>query len=212
MPPDSRDVLPPTDLADLSTLRLNAPSMALQRYFLGSGPMRHDAYVLQFNAVRLADVALAEYVSAREVVSKFHADHNSPGVHYYHRASAHFENCIWAIERFIKHAKAIRSATFVPQELASLIPKRSSFLQSGVEKSVTRARHTLAHLEAAALKGELPEGSNIALLPLKSGLSVGEHVIQWSSLAQWLTDINTCGSALAGYRPPVGATTDGQAA
>ena len=212
MPPESRDVLPPTDLPDLGTLPLLTPFMAIRRYFLGAGLMQHEAYVLQFNAVRLADCALAEYSAARDVIAKFHSDHSSPGVHYYHRASGHLENCIWAIERFVKHAKALRSAQFVPPDLATLIPRKASFLQSKVESRITRMRHTLAHLEGAALKGELPEGSSIALLPLKSGLTVATHVIQWSELTQWLKDINASASLLADYRASPGFPTDVPAA
>ncbi len=202
MQPEPRDFLPPSDLPDLGGLSLHAPRMAMRRYFLGAGPMVHPAYVLQLNAVRLADCAVTEYSLARETIATFHADHGSPGIHHYNRTSAHFENCIWAIERFIKHAKAIRSAQFVPKELSGLISRKSSFLQSKVESRVMRMRHTLAHLEGEALKGKLPEGSSIALLPLKCGLSVGEHTIAWEQLKQWLTDINASASSLAEYLPP----------
>ena len=111
------------------------------------------------------------------------------------------------LERFIKHAKALRSAQFVPAELRDLIPRQSSFLQSQVERKITRMRHSLAHLEGDALKGRLPSGSSVILLALKTGLSVGEHSISWSELLDWLREINASALALAEYMPATQASS-----
>jgi hypothetical protein len=176
-PHEPRNLIPPENLPALDATP-HAPRMALRRIFQQGGAQEHRAYVLQLNAVRLADSTVAEYELARSAIAAFHGENQEVGIRFINRASGHFESCIWSFERFMKHAKALRSATFVPDDLRDLVPRKSSFLQPAVEKQVTRMRHTLAHLEKDALKGLLPQGSNIILLALESGLSVGIHVIE----------------------------------
>lgn len=202
MPPTERNLLPPASLPDLSGLSPHGSRMAMRRLFQQGGAREHTAYVLQLNAVRLADSALAEYELARAQIAAFHGERKGAGIRYILRASGHFESCIWAIERFIKHAKAIRSRTFAASDLGPLIPKSSCFLQSTAERSITRVRHCLAHLEKNALAGQLPQGSNLALLALDEGLSIGSHTIAWPELIAWLTDVHSCASSLADYVPP----------
>ncbi|MBX9904960.1 MAG: hypothetical protein K2Y31_11430 [Burkholderiales bacterium] len=144
---------------------------------------------------------MAEYELARTSIVAFHGKTQGIGIHFITRASGHFESCIWSLERFIKHAKALRSATFIPADLRDLVPRQSSFLQSPVEKQITRMRHTLAHLEGEALKGLLPQGSNIILLAIDRGLSVGGHIVEWKELIAWLQDVHATGAALADYLP-----------
>lgn len=200
------DRVSPENLPDLTRLSPSSEAMAIRRYFLGAGDLKHEAHVLQLNAVRLSDNALAEYTLARDAVLKYH-DSTGPGITHILRASGHLENCVWAIERFIKHAKALRANVFVPEELARSIPKNLSVLSSNTERAVTRMRHTLAHLEGQLLKGELPEGSDVILLPKKQGLGVGKHLIPWVDLVQWIIDINACAALLSEYRAPL-ATPD----
>jgi hypothetical protein len=119
----------------------------------------------------------------------------------YFLASGHFENCIWHLERFITHAQALRSAQSAPDDLKALIPRTLSFLQSSVKRRVKQMRNSLAHLEREALKGHLPQGSNLASLALITGLEVGSHRIAWDELVAWLRDTHSCASALADYIP-----------
>lgn len=113
----------------------------------------------------------------------------------------HFENCIWPLERFIKHAQALRSAQFAPNELKALIPRTLSFLQSSVKGRVKQMRNSLAHLENDALRGHLRQGSNIASLALITGPEVGSHRIAWDELVAWLQDAHSYASTLADYIP-----------
>ena len=116
MPPESVNLIPPSDLPDLGSLGAHSPRMALRRIFQQGGAQEHRAYVLQLNAVRLSDTALSEYSYARSTIQAFHLERQGFGVGYITRASGHFENCIWAFERFIKHA-----VRFVPPRLSRRI-------------------------------------------------------------------------------------------
>jgi len=62
-------------------------------------------------------------------------------------------------------------------------------------------RHCLAHLESDALKGKLPQGSNIVLLGLDSGLCIADHKISWLEIIDWLSDVHSCAARLADYLP-----------
>jgi hypothetical protein len=195
-----RNLIPPNNLPPLDAAP-HAPRMAMRRLFQQAGARDHRAYVLQLNAVRLGDSSIAEYELARLTISAYHEDSTSAGIRYITRASGHFESCIWSFERFIKHAKALRSAQFVPEDLRDLVPRSSSFLHSSVEKRITRMRHALAHLEGEALSGRLPPGTDLILLALQSGLSIGSHQLEWPEFTTWLSEVHTCAGALADYVP-----------
>lgn len=196
------DVLPPSDLPDLSKLHAWFEWLAVVRALAGGGSRDHTAYVLLANAVRLLDASIGDYQLGRAEVLKFHGrDASEFAIGYLARATTHFESCIWHLERFIKHARALRSHRSAEPELKALIPKDLSFFTQDSERSITQLRHTLSHLEGAALKGELPQGTNIALLPLESGLQVSSHKISWQQLADWLQEAHRCVEALSNFRP-----------
>jgi hypothetical protein len=173
--------------------------MALKRFFQSAGAKDHKTYTLQLNAVRLADTALSEYGSGREAILEYHAKRRGIGITFILRASGHFEACVWALERFVKHTKTLRGAPFAPADLRRLVPRNLRFLQSSAEKQIVGLRHTLAHLEQKAFQGKLPQGSTILLLAVGDGLCVGDHLVTWQDLAAWLQDVHKCASDLADY-------------
>jgi hypothetical protein len=173
--------------------------MALRRVFQSAGAKEHRSYTLQLNAVRLADMALREYCAGRDAVLGYHTKRRGLGITFILRASGHFESCIWALERFVKHIKALRRARFAPSDLKSLMPGNISFLQSYAEKQIVGLRHTLAHLEEKALQGKLPQGTKIILLAIDDGLCLGDHLMTWRDITAWLQDIHKCASNLADY-------------
>lgn len=199
MPQDS--LLPPDDLPDLSKLHAWSEWFAIVRSIGGGGSRDHTAQVLLTNAIRLLDAAIGDYQLGRAEVMKFRSrDPSEFAMSYVMRATTHFESCIWHFERFIKHARALRSLKSAEMELRELIPKRLSFFAHDSEHTITQLRHTLAHLEGAALRGELPEGTIIALLPLEDGLIISSHKISWQQLAEWMYEAHVCVETLANFR------------
>ncbi len=196
-------LLPPSDIPNLSSLHARTEWASLLRVFVGGGSSDTIAHALFVNFVRLYDAAIGEYELGRQEILAFHGrPPNQFGVGHIAQATTHFESCIWHLERFIKHARALRSLRSAELELKAIIPRDISFLNQSAEKQITRVRHTLAHLEGAALGGDLPQGNSVALMPLERGLSIAAHTISWSDLTQWLCDAHACIEKLARFKSP----------
>ena len=198
-----QNLLPPEDIPDLSRLNAWSEWAAIVRGLGGGGSRDHTAHVLSINAVRLLDAAIGDYQLGRQAILSFHSrDPSQFALGHIMRATTHFESCIWHLERFIKHARALKSLKNAEPELKALIPKKLKCLENSSEHAITDLRHTLAHLEGAALRGELPQGAVIALMPMDIGLHIGDHTIRWDSLAEWLQEAHQCVEQLANFRPP----------
>jgi hypothetical protein len=200
-------LLPPSDIPDLSSLRAQTEWAALLRFFVGGGSSDTVAHALFVNSIRLHDAAIQEYGLGRQAILEFHSCAPGQfGIGYIAQATTHFESCIWHLERFIKHARALRSLKSAEIELKAIISRDLSFLSQSTENQITQLRHTLAHLEGAALRGKLPQGTSVSFMPLEHGLSISNHVILWSDLAQWLRDAHACIKRLALFKssPPKG--------
>ena len=169
------NLLPPTDLPDLSKLHPWSERAAILRVMGGGGSRDHTAQVLLTNGVRLLDAAIGDYQLGRSEVLEFHArDPSEFAIGHIMRATTHFESCIWHLDRFIKHARALRSLKNAESELKALIPKDLSFF-AGSAHAITNVRNTISHLEKEARNGELPQGTKIVLAPLKDGLSISSR-------------------------------------
>jgi hypothetical protein len=198
----SQSHLPPQDIPDLSSLSAQTVWAATGRFFFGGGSTDAVTQTLLVNGVRLLDASVRDYSLGRDAILAFHASTlNELRIGRVAQATTHFESCIWHLERFIKHARAIRARRATESELKALIPSNASFLNQSAEHQITSLRHVLAHLERAALNGELPQGQSVALLPVEDGLSISTHTINWQDLAQWLRDAHACVERLARYRP-----------
>ena len=173
--------------------------MALRRIFQSAGPKEYRANALQLNAVRLADMALSEYSAGRDAILHFHTEPRGKKIKFIFRAAGHFESCIWALQRFVKHANVLRRAQFVPADLKQLVPRYLSFLRPSAEEQIKDLRDTLAHFEERTLEGKLPPGSVTMLLATSDGLSLGDHSLSWDDLTAWLRDMHKCASHLADY-------------
>jgi hypothetical protein len=196
------NLIPPVDIPDLSDLQAQAEWTAVTRALCGGGSSDLVAHTLQVNCIRLLDASIRDYSLGRNAILSFHT--RTPeqfGIGYIIQATTHFESCIWHLERFIKHIRALRSLKSAESELKALIPRNLSFLHQAAESQITQLRHTLAHLEGTALDGKVPQGTSIALMPLNGGLSISNHVINWNDLVQWLRDAHSCVERLAQFKP-----------
>lgn len=165
----------------------------------GGGSRDHTAQILLTNGVRLLDAAIGDYQLGRSELLEFHARDPEFAFGRIMRATTHFESCIWHLDRFIKHADALRRLKNAEPELKALIPKDLSFF-AGSANAITSVRNTISHLEKEAFHGELPQGTKILLVPLEDGLSISSHEISWQQLVDWLTQAHKCAEALANFR------------
>jgi hypothetical protein len=194
-------LIPPIDIPDLSDLSPQSEWNTVMRGLCGGGSSDPLAHTLQVNCIRLLDASIRDYSLGRIAIISFHS--RTPdqfGIGYITQATTHFESCIWHFERFIKHARALRSLKSAENRLKELIPRNLSFLHRSAESQITQLRHTLAHLEGTALKGKLTKGKIIALMPLDEGLSISDHTIKWLDLVQWLRDAHSCIEILAQFK------------
>jgi len=196
-----RDLLPPE--ANSGSVGCPCPREGL-RFNAGctaAASQDHSAYVLQANAIRLADAAVRDYLLGGHSIAQHHERAmNQFGLAPILLATTHFESCIWHLERFIKHVRALRACATAEPELKELVPKTMALLQGAAEGKLTQLRHTLAHLERRATSGRIPKGTSLALLPLAEGLEIAGHNITWDELASWLRDASECASRLANFR------------
>lgn len=196
------NLLPPSAIPDLTALQAQGEWSLLMGGMGGGGSQDHTAQTLLTNCIRLLDAAVHNYQLGADAISQFHGRGAGEfALRHILRATTHFESCIWHFERFIKHATALRSIKSAETDLKLIIPKNLSFLKQDAEGQITKLRHTLAHLEGAAQRGELPAGKLIALMPMDDGLRIGDHTIIWDDLATWLKDAHACVKRLAGFKP-----------
>jgi len=198
----NESITPPTSIPDLSELGARSEWFAICRYFRRGGSGDHSAYVLEANIIRLADAAVHDYRIAEQCIGQYHQrDPSTFGLAPLVLATTHFESCVWHLERFIKHAKALRSCQTAEPELKALIPRNSIFLHGEIEGRFTKLRHTLAHLETSPSLSNIASGSSLALLPVAEGLIVANHKLSWSDLSSLLIAAHQCACQLAEFTP-----------
>ena len=193
---------PPAAIPDLSALGARSEWFAINRYFCRGGSDDRAAYILEANIIRLADAAVQDYRIAGQYIAQHHQrDPSTFGLAPLALATTHFESCVWHLERFIKHAKALRSCRTAEPELKALVPRESIFLRGEVEGRFTELRHTLAHLETPAQLSNILSGSSLALSPVAEGLIVANHKLSWGDLSSLLVAAHQCACRLAEFRP-----------
>ncbi len=180
---------PPKGLPDLKELRPLAGWFGVLRALSGAGSNDFVAASLQSNAIRLCQAAISEYQLGILAIEAFHQTlENLTPLHWAIASIGHFESSLWHLERFIKHAKALRSLHSAEMDLRRTIPKSLAIFKQDAERRITRLRHQIAHLESVIQNRELPQGSSIMLRPTRTGLVLGSECITWSELEQWLRE------------------------
>ena len=183
------DMFPASLIPDLSGLKPLAERLIVGRALLGTGSWDAVAYTLQFNTVRILDAAIADYERGRMHVLGFqNRDPSEFALAHFAAGISAFESCLWNLERFLKHAKVLRSHKDAEPELKALIPGSLELFKGEVEGFLTKTRHALAHLEGETRGGARPQGETIALAPTASGLVLGKITLPWTQLAGWLNE------------------------
>lgn len=196
------DSIPPCNLPNLKELRPLAAWFGMLRVFTGAGSNDHVALSLQSNTIRLCQAAISEYQLGVLAIEAFQRTLQSlTPLHWAIVAISHFESSLWHLERFIKHAKALRSLKSAEMDLRTIVPKNLALFQQNAERRITRLRHQIAHLESAVQNLELTPGSSIMLRPTKSGLLLGAECITWVELEHWLREAYGVSEKLTEYVP-----------
>jgi hypothetical protein len=196
------DSLPPADLPGLSELRPLAGWFGVLRALTGAGSDDRVAYTLQANSIRLSQAAISEYQLGVLAVKNFHEKRQElSALHWAVVSVNHFESCLWHLERFLKHCRALRGSVSAEPDLKRIIPRTLQIFEQDAESRITRLRHRLAHLEKAAQNSELPQGSSIMLRPVRSGLILADIQISWLELAAWLREAHSIVERLIEFMP-----------
>ena len=201
----------PEQIPDLSRLKPNSIQAILQHYFNSAGPTDYRAYALWMNTIRLGDLCLREYQSARAALMAWYTEDSQAKIANVLRASGHFEACISATERMLRHVKALRSTFFVEKSLKQLLPKNLLLLRGDQERLLIDMRDAITHFEGLLLKGEIPEGSSLSVVANADQLEIGDFKIPIKRFADWITELHACARRLSDYNPgaDVGERADG---
>lgn len=196
------DSFPPKGLPTLKELRPLAGWFGVLRALTGAGSNDFVAVSLQSNTIRLCQAAISEYQLGIQAIEAFHKTlRDLTPLHWATVSVGHFESSLWHLERFIKHAKALRSLHTAEMDLRKIIPKSLAIFKQDAERRITRLRHRIAHLESVIQKREFPQGSSIMLRPTKTGLLLGSECIAWAELEQWLRDAYDVSEKLTEFVP-----------
>jgi hypothetical protein len=193
------------DVPDLSGLQQHSSRLALRRAFQNSGPKDLGAYALVLNATRLSDLAIREYEQGRSMLVSLVTE-TGAGLDYAVAASGHFETCLSALHRALRHLDALRRFKPAPVELKRLIPVDLVERNRTIAREVSDLRDAILHLDERIIKGKLSQGEALCLLPTKEGLELGAHQLPFELLAKWLRRLHDCSSCVADFSERADAT------
>ena len=138
--------------------RLNSKTsltLLLNRVFAGGGPKDPKSYALVMNFIRVVDVLVTEYESARESLAKFVNTPNdviSPLL----VATGSFELCITTMVRAVNLGRRIRRGRRGPT-----ISKKMSVLSDTVWERVNGMRNAIEHIDSELANGSWVPGHKI---------------------------------------------------
>src|SRR5262245_38090720 len=181
---------------DLSDLRQRTPLFGFRVFLASAGPGYYAGAALMTNFIRVVDIAVRRYQSARDFLQRYATSPND-WFGAMAAAAADFESCLDSINRSIKFMKALRADAQLPDHLKTLLPRTSCLLRGDVESEIVAIRNAIQHLEDDIIKGDLKEGSPFVLMPTNEGLTLGNRTISFTGLAAWIRELHSMASALA---------------
>lgn len=188
------------EIPDLNLNQLSHIFM-YNRYFIGIGPSDYEVYALFMNYVRLVDILLREYENGRKELTHFLSVKNeSLSTHIVIIASGHFEMCVSTLKRVTTYLERIKGHPKVARQLKDSLPKNLSILNGTTIKIITDMRDAIVHLENRIQRGEITSGQSLCIFPVKDGLELGKHKIQFSDLALWIREAHDCSKIIAEYK------------
>lgn len=179
-----------SNIPDLSNIKQQAFRLGGFR-FVGCDYKDYKIYALIMNFVRLVDLGILEYETARNHLINFQSNSEGPlPVSSLILASGYFEMCIGNLKRAIDLLKAIRGYPNMPEFSKELTRRRFQVLSGEVEGKVAGIRHTIHHVDERIKKGKISEGQSIYLKTNENDLQLGKYVITYKELSKWLCELN----------------------
>ena len=183
------------EMPDLSSLNSKTSlTLLLNRVFAGGGPKDPKSYALVMNFIRVVDVLVTEYESARESLAKFVNTPNdviSPLL----VVTGSFELCITTMVRAINLGRRIRRDRRGPT-----ISRKMSALSDAVWERVNGMRNAIEHIDSELANGSWVPGEPVCLLLKNNRLELAGREILYSELAGWITQLQQLSEELAQYK------------
>ena len=156
--------------------------------FTRGGPSDFAAAAYSRNFIRLCDLAIREYMLAREALIEYINTPNEVMSPLFH-AVGHLEQCIHAMRRAIRFAR---------NKQGPRLP-RMDVISSDVESRIRNIRNAIEHTDERIRKGRIQKGEFL-MLGVKSGsIELEGKEIYYSELAKWLKQLKQLAEYMASY-------------
>lgn len=192
--------MPEPELPELAGLHTKVTlNYLLNTFFRGRGPRKLRTSILVRRFIILVDQVVHEYGLARERLTEYHttsAHVLSPLL----RASGHVENCLNALRRALRFAKAIRRDRDGPP-----VPKAVAAILQIAYDRVTPLRNAAEHMDELILAGKLPDGAAMVPVLQNGQIELAEATIEFGELRTWVVAVHNVAVAFADWRDPSGS-------
>ena len=179
-------------MPDLSGLNSKTSlTLLLNRTFAGGGPKDSRSYALVMNFIRVVDVLVTEYESARESLTEFVNTPNnviSPLL----VATGSFELCITTMVRAINLGRRVRKDIRIARKMA--------VLSDVVWGRVNDMRNAIEHIDGQIANNTWVPGEPVCLIVKNDRLELIGKEIEYSELAGWITQLQKLSENLAHYK------------
>lgn len=184
-------------MPDLSGLSPRLLEYAVKTAVAGGAPADPVARRLCMNFIRLTDLTIHEYESARTNLSKVV---ESEGVaeqydrlYWYFRLCDHLELCVISLKRAINAMCRVSACKEAPD-----IDRTSRRFLDAHESNIRNIRDTVTHIEEDIATGKITTGHSHALRAAQDGdrARIGEYEIKFSDLSSVIRKLHAIASTV----------------
>lgn len=171
-------------------------NFVLNRAFCGGGPKDSTTNALLTNFIRLADLAVDEYETARRHLGQAVQPSNDPRLHALIKAANHLEVCIITVHRAAELGRKLRD-----RSRGRLVRRRVNVLsdRSGGAR-IRELRNAIAHLDGQLLSDDRTAGDTVCLVAREDGAEFGKLTVGYGELAAWVQELHELATELAGFK------------
>ena len=209
-------------IVDFTLPEVSVPTSAMSDYwlryfFVGSPSQNRQVNALASTYMRLVEAAIVEYGLGSEALRQVWADQSLLGLRAMHRSISHFESCLSDMHRAIAAYRRLRNHPDRDPLSLYLTDVKPAFISDKIAFQVRNMRDAVHHPEEMMVNGEAAEGQPIALKPdgddvphptevgqtIKTfdRLAIGKHLLKFSDIADWLTEMSAVAAKVAQFDP-----------
>ena len=209
-------------IVDFTLPEVSVPTSAMSDYwlryfFVGSPSQNRQVNALASTYMRLVEAAIVEYGLGSEALRQVWADQSLLGLRAMHRSISHFESCLSDMHRAIAAYRRLRNHPDRDPLSLYLTDVKPAFISDKIAFQVRNMRDAVHHSEEMMVNGEVAEGQPIALKPdgddvphptevgqtIKTfdRLAIGKHLLKFSDIADWLTEMSAVAAKVAQFDP-----------